>query len=112
MNSTSQNPGRKFPFTSGHNAMDNTTLYVTLAATAGFGLLFILAIYAWVFGGNPLRRLDYGIFMSIVPAVGVVAVIKLTRLLVSRLGAVAIYTVLFILVLLLQAVGRLFPVYS
>src|SRR5688572_25888319 len=112
MNPTSQDRESKFPFSSEHNPMDNKTMYLTLAASVGVGLFVILVIYALVFGGNPLRRLDFAVFMSVVPALGTFFVLKLTRLLLSWQGIAFIYFVLFILVLLLQAVGRLIPVYS
>jgi hypothetical protein len=112
MNTTSQNPGNRFPFNSGPNAMDNRSLYLTLAVSAGLAFLITLIIYASISGRNPLTRVGYGILVSLVPALGVIAVIKITRLLVSRVGAVFIYTILFVLVLLLQAVGRLIPVYT
>jgi hypothetical protein len=111
MNPTSQNPGHKFPFSSGHNAMDNRTLYGTLAVSVGVAFVFTLLLHASL-GGNPPSWLGFGFLVSIVPALGVLAVIKLTRLLLSRLGAVFIYAVLFVVVLLLQAVGRLIPVNS
>jgi hypothetical protein len=111
MNPTSQNPGSKFPFSSGHNAMDNRTLYLTLAVSTVLGFLFTLVLYASVFGRNPFNRLGYGIFVSVLPALGAFVVLKLTRLLVSWRGAVFIYVVLFALVVIIQALGRMIPVY-
>jgi hypothetical protein len=78
---------------------------MTLAVSAGLALLFILLEYA-SHGRNPLNRLGYGVFMSVLPALGALVVIKLTRLFVSWLGAVIVYLVLFVLVLIVQAFGR------
>ena len=110
MNSTSHNPGRKFPFSSGPNAINNRTLYATLAASASLAFLFTLLLYYALSGRNPGPRLAYGFFVSVLPALGVLLVLKLTRALVSWRGAVFIYVVFFVLVLIIQAVGRMIPV--
>jgi hypothetical protein len=77
--------------------MSNRTIYITLAASAGFVFFFTLTLYA-LHGGNPLNRLGYGIFVSVLPAVGALVVLKFTRLLVSWRGAALIYVLLFLLV--------------
>ena len=112
MNPTSQNPGSRFPFSSGPDAMNNWSLCVTLVVSMGVAFVFTLLLYASLGGDHPSKRLGFAFLVSVAPAFGVVAVIKLTRLLLSRLGVVFIYAVLFVVVLLLQAVGRLIPVYS
>lgn len=76
--------------------MNNRTLYVTLAVSSGLALMFILIEYA-LHGGNPLNRLEYGLFMSVLPALGTLIVLKLTKLLVSWRGAALIYLLLFLL---------------
>lgn len=106
MNSTSQNPGRKFPFGSGHNVMDNKTLYTTLVVSAGLALSVILLEYYAVHGRNPFNRVGYALFMSVLPAVVALVVLKLTRLFVSWRGAVLIYVVLFAAFVITQAVLR------
>jgi len=108
MNSTSHTPARKFPFGSGPNAMNNTTLYLTLVASAALGLLFILVFYASRPGNpNPVSsRVPYGVFMSLLPAVCALPVVKLTRIFVSWWGAVIVYVGLFVLTLIVQAYGR------
>lgn len=105
MKPTSQDPGRKLRFSSGHNVMNNRTIYVTLAASAGLALLFILVEYA-SHDRNPLHRLGYGVFVSVLPAVGAFVLLKLTKLLISWRGAVLstwataalIYLLLFLLI--------------
>jgi hypothetical protein len=82
MNPISENPGRKLPFSGSHNPMDNRTLYFTLALSAFFAFLFILAVYVGKFGGN------------------------LTRVFESWLGAVSVYVALFVLAIVIQAFGR------
>jgi hypothetical protein len=107
MNSTSQNPGQKFPLGSGPNAMNNRTLYTTLAASSGVGFVFILLLYASLSGRNPVpSRLPYGIFMSVLPALATFVVLKLTNLFVSWWGAVIVYLALFVLVVIIQAYAR------
>jgi hypothetical protein len=85
---------------------------LTLAVSAGLTLLFTLLLYASVFGRNPLNRLGYGIFVSIVPALGALIFIRLTKRYASWKGIAIVYVVLFLLILSLQAVGRLIPVNS
>lgn len=111
MNSTSQTPRDRFPFSSGPDAMDNWGLFVTLAKAVGVAFVVILLVSA-AQGASLLPRVGYGILVCVPPAFGVVAVIKITRILLSRLGAVVIYAVLLVLVVIFQAVGRLIPVYS
>ncbi|HET6979099.1 MAG TPA: hypothetical protein VFI24_22385 [Pyrinomonadaceae bacterium] len=112
MKTTLQNMGSRFPFSSGPDAMDNGALLLTLAASAALAFAAILLLYALI-SANPLSsRLPFGLFVTLVPAVAVVGVIKLTRQLISRRGVVLFYFVLFALFLLLQAVGRLIPVHS
>ena len=81
------------------NEMDNKTLYMTLTTTASVALLFTLILYTLMSGRNPVPRLSYGLFVSILPAIGTFVVLKLTRISVSRRWAVVIYLLLFLLVL-------------
>jgi hypothetical protein len=106
MNSTSHTPGNKFPFISGHNPMDNRILYLTIFFSATLGFAFILAIYVGVFGGNPVNRVGYGLLVSVPPALGALLVVKLTRVFESWRGAAVIYVALFVLAVILQALGR------
>lgn len=106
MNTTSQNPGHNVPVGSGHNAMDNRTLYLTLAVSAVLAFLFVLILYASLSGRIPLNRVPYGVFVSVLPALGALVVVKLTRVFVSWLGAAMVYFFLFVLVLIIQAFGR------
>lgn len=104
MNSTSQSPGRKFPFSSG--AMNNRTVYVTLAVSAGIALLFILLLYASPSGRSIVSRLRYGIFMSVLPALCALVVVKFTTLFESWRGVATVYLLLFFLILIVQSFGR------
>ena len=106
MNSTSQHPESKLPFGYGHNPMNNATLYLTLGLSALLGFVVILVIYAVVFGLDPRNRAGFGFFMSVLPAVGAWVLIKLTRLFQSWRGAAIAYFALFVVVLMLQALGR------
>ena len=106
MNSTSQDPGQKLSLSSGPNAMNNRTLYVTLGASASLGFLFVLALYVALSGRSPGPRVPYGIFMSLLPAFGAFVVLKLTNLFVSWWGAVIVYLALFVLTLFIQAYAR------
>src|SRR5215211_7118754 len=107
MNTTSQNPGSKFSLGSEPNAK---TLYLTLVVSAGLTLLAMLLLYASLSGRNPLNRLGYGIIASILPVFGTLVFIRLTKRFASWRGVVVVYVVLFVLFVLIQAVGRLIPV--
>lgn len=109
MNPTSQPPGTKFSLGSEPNVR---TLYLTLAVSAGLTLLFTLVLYASWFGRNPMNRLGYGIFVSIVPALGALIFIRLTKRYASWRAVAIVYAVLFVLILIIQALGRLIPVNS
>src|SRR5215216_4771897 len=103
MNSTSQNPGQKFPFDSGPNAIDNKTLIATLAVSTSLGFVFVLLLYVALSGRSPGPRVPYGVFVSVLPAVGAFVVLRLTNLFVSWWGAVIVYLALFVLGLFIQA---------
>ena len=85
--------------------MKNKTLYVTLLACALMAFLFTLARYFWI-GGNPSNRLGYGIFISMVPALGALVVLKLAKLSRSWKWTAAVYGLLFILTSVIQLYGR------
>ena len=110
MNPTPQTSRHKFPFSSGHHVMNDRTIYLTLAVSFLVGLLVILLEYYAVQGRNPLNRLGYGVFVSLVPALGAFVVLKLTTFFVSWRGAAIVYIAFFVLVVMVQAVGRLIPV--
>jgi hypothetical protein len=112
MNSTPQNPGHKFPFSSEHNAMDNKTLIVTLGVSMAVAFSFTLLLYASMSSNPVSSRVGYGVLVSLLPALGVLGVLKLTRLLLSWRGAVFIYVLLFVVVLIIQMFGRMIPVNS
>ena len=98
MNPTSKNPRGKFPISSGQNLqLNNWAVYVALAVCVVVGFSFTLILYA-SFGHNPLNRLGYGFFVSLLPAVGSWIFLKFTRLLVSWLGVAIIYVLLFLLI--------------
>jgi hypothetical protein len=95
---TSQNPGP--------NALDNRTLIATLAVSTSLGFLFVLLLYMALSGRSPGPRVPYGVFVSVLPALGAFVVLKLTNLLVSWWGAVVVYLALFVLGLFIQAFAR------
>lgn len=77
----------------------NRTIILTLTACTAGSFLLTLVIYA-ALGGNPLARIGYAVFMAIVPAVLTVLTHALFKL--SRGGIIAVYVVLFVLVIVLQ----------
>jgi predicted Abi (CAAX) family protease len=106
--SSSHNTGHRFPFSSGHNVMNGRTIYVTLAVTTALGFLSILLEYA-LQGRNPLNRLGFAVFMSVVPALGALLVLKLTTYFESWRGAAIVYVAFFVLIIMIQGVARMFP---
>jgi hypothetical protein len=106
MNSTSQSQRPKFPLSTGPNAMNNRTLIATLAASTSLGFLFVLLLYVALSGRSPGPRVPYGVFVSVLPALGAFVVLKLTNVFVSWWGAVIVYLGLFLLALFIQAFVR------
>jgi hypothetical protein len=106
MNSTSQSPGQKVPLGSEPNEVNNRTLYATLVASASIAFLFTLLLYYVLSGRSPGPRLGYGFFVSVLPALGTVLFFKLSKASLSWWGVVIVYLALFILVVIIQAVGR------
>lgn len=79
------------------NEMTNRTTYVPLAVSASLVFMFTLLLYAVLAKRNPLPRSHYGLFVSILPAIGTFVLLKLTKLTVSQSGVVLIYLLLFLL---------------
>jgi hypothetical protein len=108
INPTCENAERNFSLGSEPNSK---TLYLTLGICAGVSLLGVLLLYA-SYGRNPLYRLGYGILVTVLPALGTLVFVRLTSRFVSWRGVVLVYLVLFVLCVIIQALGRTIPVYS
>lgn len=102
MNSTSQTPDTKFSLGSEPNVR---TLYLTLGVSAVVALLITFLVY-FLRGGDPSNRLEFGIVMSLLPALGAFIFLRFTKRFVSWPTVVIVYGVLFVLIVLIQAVGR------
>ncbi len=89
--------------------MKNKALYLTLLACAATAFLFTMARYLLA-GGNPSNRMGYAIFMSLVPALGALVLLRLTRLFRSWPRAAAVYVLLFVLTSIIQVYGRMIPI--
>lgn len=85
------------PHSAKYKRMSNKTLYVTLGVSAGLALTITLALYA-LQGRNPLNRLEYALFVSVLPALAAFVVLKLTKLSVSWRKAALLYLLLFLLI--------------
>ncbi len=95
--------------------MKNKTLYLTLLACAVTVFLFTMARYVLVarYLGtsiNPLNRLGYGIFISIVPALAAFVAIKLGRRSLSWKWTAGVYALMFVLTSTIQFYGRMIPI--
>ena len=84
--------------------MTTRTLLLTLSLCTLIGFLFTLLLYAFL-GGNPLNRIGYGVFVSVLPAIASFALLKLIKLR-SRRAVAIIYFVLFLLIANLQGCMR------
>jgi drug/metabolite transporter (DMT)-like permease len=89
--------------------MKNKTSYLTLLACAVTAFLYILTRYVLA-GGNPSNRMGYVIFMSLVPALGALLLLRLTRIFRSWPKTAAVYFLLFVLTSIIQVYGRMIPI--
>ena len=89
--------------------MNNRTIYMTLTVSACLAFIFTLLLYTSLSGRNPVPRLHYGVFVSVLPALGALVVFRVTKLSISWRGVVLIYLLLFLLVLSQQLVRRFLP---
>jgi hypothetical protein len=83
-------------------------LYLTVAVATVVAFMFTMARYVWA-GGSPSHRLGYGIFVSVVPALVAFLLFRLIKFAWSWQRAVAVYFVLFILISIIQGLGRMIP---
>lgn len=88
--------------------MKDKTLYLTLLACAFAAFLFTVTRYLWI-GGNPANRLGYGIFMSMVPALGALFLLKIIKLSLTWRKTVTVYALLFVLTSIIQLYSRMPP---
>lgn len=84
--------------------MTSKTLYLTLTMCAAISFVLILLIYAFVFDRNPLNRIGYGVFVSVVPALLALLAPKFAK--ASRARIAATYFLLFAVVVVVQALLR------
>ncbi len=89
--------------------MKITTPYLTLLACTAMAFLFNIGLYAWR-GHNPSNRLAYASFVSIVPALGALVVVKVSKRSLSWKGIAAVYALLFVLTVIIQALLRMIPI--
>lgn len=82
--------------------------YLTLLACAVTAFLYTLTRYVLA-GGNPSNRMGYAIFISLVPALGALLLLRLTKLFRSWPQAAAVYVLLFMLTTIIQSYGRMIP---
>lgn len=84
----------------GPKGTGNRTQYLTLGSAVSLGFLFTLALYT-LRGGNPSSRLGYAMFVSVVPAIGVFVLLKLTKISLTWRGVAVLYFILFLLVMVI-----------
>jgi hypothetical protein len=95
--------------------MKNKTLYLTLLACAVTAFLFtmaryLLAVRYLLVDGNPSNRMGYAIFISLVPALVALLLLRLTKIFRSWPQAAAVYVLLFVLTSIIQVYGRMIPI--
>ena len=91
--------------------MKNKALMLRLLLCTIVAFLFTIAHYMWL-GGNPLHRWGYGLFVSVLPVLGVLLWIKLRKLSLSWQQTAGMYFLLFVLISIIQLFGRMIPVYD
>ncbi len=91
--------------------MKNKALMLRLLLCAIVVFLFTIARYMWL-GGNLLHRWSYGLFVSVLPVLGVLFWIKLRKLSLSWQQTAGMYFLLFVLISIIQLFGRMIPVYD
>ncbi len=69
----------------------------------------ILTCFVWN-GGNPSHRLGYGIFMSVIPALAALLLLKLTKQAFSWQRIVGDYVLLFVITAIIQSYARMIAV--
>jgi drug/metabolite transporter (DMT)-like permease len=84
-------------------------ILLTLLACAVTAFLYTLTRYLLA-GGNPMNRMGYAIFICLVPALGALLLLKLTKLIRSWPRAVAVYVLLFVVTSIIQVYGRMMPI--
>lgn len=99
MNFGSEDRGRGFFFGPGSG---KRTQYLTLVCAMSLGFLFTLAVYS----GEASRRWGYAMFLSGIPALSALLLLRLTKLSLTWLGIAVLYLILF-LVGAAFAVGQL-----
>lgn len=78
----------------------------TISVAAVLTFFLVLALYAIVFGGNPLNRIGFAVFVSAFPAVVTLMIVKLMRLSETWWRVILIYVVVFTATVLAQAALR------
>ena len=91
--------------------MKNKALMLRLLLCTIVAFLFTIARYMWL-AGNPLHRWGYGLFVSVLPVLGVLLWIKLRKLSLSWQQTAGMYFLLFVLISIIQLFGRMIPVYD
>jgi hypothetical protein len=81
-----------------------TLLVCVIVAYAHLLLLYTLT------GGSPSFRLNYGIFMSVTPALAALLLMRVKKSSWSRLRAAEVYVLLFVLTSVIQSYGRMISV--
>jgi hypothetical protein len=71
---------------------------IIICAVATF--LLLLSIYALVFHRNPLNRIGFALFLSLLPAVLALIIARLYRF--SSRGAVVTYVILLLMMIAIQ----------
>jgi hypothetical protein len=108
---TSENPENKFWTSPGPNVLNNRRQILALTVYACVGFIAVLILYH-LRGGDPFNRVAFAFFVSALPALGALAFLRLTKLLVSWQGAATLYFLMLFLILIIQNFGRMVPVYN
>lgn len=78
----------------------------TISVVAALVFFLVLALYAIVFGGNPVNRIGFAVFVSVFPAVLTLMIVKLMRLSETWWRVVLVYVVIFVVTVIVQGILR------
>lgn len=86
-------------------SLTNKLLYTALLLCSAIAFVLTLSVYALWNGRNPLNRIGYGVFISLVPALLTLVAAKIVGLR-YRMSVVGVYFAFFVLLVILQGVIR------
>jgi hypothetical protein len=86
--------------------ISNRITLTVLGICASVAFTATLLLYIVPSGRNPMQRIGYAVFVSLVPALLTLLIAKMTNASLTQRGLAMIYAVLFALIVVIQALVR------